>query len=308
MDWTTRSSLPTAMWRAHATIINSIMYIGGGTCSDVMEMYNVYAYHFEEDRWDCLPPLQQYYGVPVNITEKLTIIGGCDYTHKATNKVTAFSYNSWKNNIFPNLLMARLRPAVVSYKSKIIVAGGKDHDDKVHNNIEVLDITTLQWKIINIQLPEPMYAPSAAICDESLVIVGFTTEHMKRSNKTFLIDVDKVTTQPELTSYTGEDNMWSSLADAPYYQTALTPSSYSLVIIGGSDKQGKTTNDITIYDDVTKSWRRVSSLPLHCAWATATIINNQIIVAGGCMDTVTNETCNAASLTSVVMGHPKEIN
>jgi len=302
LKWTTCSPLPTAMFRAYSTIINSIMYIGGGNCTD--DEY-VYAYHLEEDRWDCLPQLQQFYGIPVNITDKLTIIGGYDSgpPYKATSKVTTFSDNSWRNDIFPNLLIARVLPAVVPHQSYIIVAGGYGDDDIVLDTIEVLNTTTLKWRIVNTHLPQPMYAPSATMCGESLVIVGFDTADKKRHKKTFLIDINKIV-QP--TSSTNKDNKWSSLADAPYYKTALIPNSSPPIIIGGS-KQYKTTNDITLYDDVTNSWRRVSSLPINCALTTVTIINNVIIVTGGSVDTKTIETANATSLTSVVMGHLVEV-
>ena len=298
------------MWMAHATIINSIMYIGGGSCPDKDKMLHVYAYHLKEDRWDTLPLLQQYLGVPVNINNKLTIIGGRDSTtHKVTSKVTTYSNdNTWRNDIFPNLLIARYWPAVVPHQSYIIVAGGHGDDDAALDTIEVLELTTLQWSIVNTHLPEPMGDPSATMCSGQLVIVGFSNADRNRSNETFLIDITKIITQPQHTSSTGEDNKWRRLADAPYFKTALIPSSSPPVIIGGEDKQVNTTNDITLYDDVTKSWRRVSSLPINCAWTTVTIINNVIIMAGGCADSKTQETCNATSLTSVVMGHLEEIN
>ncbi|XP_065908005.1 probable serine/threonine-protein kinase drkD isoform X2 [Dysidea avara] len=309
LNWTTCSPLPTAMYWAHATVIKSVMYIGGGVCPDRTKIYNVYAYHLEEDRWDSLPPLQQYCGVPVNITDKLTSISGYDSaTHKATNKVTTFSDNSWRNDIFPNLLIARLCPAVVPYQSYIIVAGGYGDDGTLLDTIEVLDINILQWRIVNTHLPQPMCGPSATMCGESLVIVGFDTADNKHSNKTFLIDINEITSKQQLTTSTGEDNKWSRLADAPYFKTTLIPNSSPPVIIGGDDEQDKTTNDITLYDDVTKSWRRVSSIPTNCSWTTVTIINNVIIVAGGCVDNKTIETAEATSLTSVVMGHLEEIN
>ena len=308
LNWTTCSPLPTAMHLAYATVIKSVMYIGGGVCPDDTKQYNVYAYHLEEDRWDSLPPLQQYYGVPVNITDKLTIISGRDSaTNKATNKVTTFSDNSWRNDIFPNLLIARYEPAVVPHQSYIIVAGGVGDDDTVLDTIEVLDINTLQWRIVNTHLPQPMFAPSATMCGESLVIVGFDTADNLSSNKTFLIVINEIISKQQLTTSTGEDNKWSRLANVPYFKTTPFPNSSPPVIIGGS-KQGKTTNDITLYDDVTKSWRRVSSIPTNCAWTTVTIINNVIIVAGGAVNTKTAEICDATSLTSVVMGYLEEIN
>jgi len=306
LKWTMCSPLPTEMYWANSTTINSIMYIGGGKCCSRMEMLNVYAYHLDENRWDCLPPLQQYLGIPVNITDKLTIIGGLDSTPpcKITNKVTTFSGNSWRNDIFPNLLIPRSQPAVVPHQSYIIVAGGHSDNDTKLSNIEVLDIVLLQWRIVNIHLPKPMSAPSATVCGESLVIVGFDTADNKRDNGTFLIEVDKIISQ---TKHTDREMEWSSLADAPYFKTALLPRSSLPIIVGGSDKQYKTINDITIYNDVTKSWKVVSSIPKNCVFPTVTAIKNVLIVAGGCGDATTSKSCDATSLSCVILGHLEEI-
>jgi len=49
--------------------------------------------------------------------------------------------------------------------------------------------------------------------------------------------------------------------------------------------------------------------PLDPPLPTVTIINNVIIImVGGCAETGTTETCDATSLTSVVMGHLEDIN
>ena len=146
------------------------------------------------------------------------------------------------------------------------MAGGRD-DDAVLDTIEVLELKTLQWRIVNTHLPEPLWCSSATMCSGQLVIVGFGNADNKRSNRTFLIDINKIITQPQHTSSTGEDNKWSRLADALYFNTALIPSSSPPVIIGGS-KQDNTSNDITLYDDVTKSWRKVSSISINCGWPT----------------------------------------
>jgi len=244
------------MYGAHATIINSIMYIGGGNCPDRTKMFKCMCLSFRRRHcsWDTLPPLQQYLGVPVNISDKLTIIGGCDSTppYKVTSKVITFTSTSLKNDIFPNLLITRYWPAVVPHQSHIIVSGGHGDDDAELDTIEMMDLTTLQWRIVNTHPPEPMCGPSATMCGGSFVIAGFVNTDNKRSNKTFLIDINKIITQPKHTSFNGEDNKWSRLADAPYWKAALIPSSSPPVIIGGEDKQDKTTNDVTLYDDVTK--------------------------------------------------------
>ena len=308
VKWMPCHPLPIPMWWAHAAIINSIIYIGGGECPDDLNMLNVYAYHLVEDKWTVLPPHQQYYGIPVNVTEKLTIIGGRSPVtpYKRTSKVTAFVGSSWRNEVFPNMLAERSWPAIVSYQSYIIVAGGCGDDGTILDSIEVLDTTSLQWIIVNTQLPQPMYTPSAAMCGKSLVIVGFGTVDNKRCNEMFLIDVNEIILQSQPSS-SGRKDKWISLANAPYWKTALIPSSSHPVIIGGSNKQQKLVKDITLYDDVTKNWRTVSSLPVELAFPTTTIINNCIIVAGGCKNAKTMKSATASCVIKVFKGHLEEI-
>ena len=126
-------------------------------------------------------------------------------------------------------------------------------------------------------------------------------------NDTFIIPIDDIIslpqqTQQSLTSSTDKDNTkWHQLAPAPYWKTALVPNTLPSVIIGGS-KQGNTVNDITIYDDTNNKWNKISSLPINCALTTVAVINQSIIVMGGCSDTKTTETANATALSDVNLG------
>ena len=73
------------MYEASATVINSTLYITGGWCpNDTRNIYNVYKYELDKNQWSVLPPLQQYYGVPVNVNDQLTIISGKDRNNKPT--------------------------------------------------------------------------------------------------------------------------------------------------------------------------------------------------------------------------------
>ena len=272
-----------------------------------MNMYNVYKYEFDKNQWSVLPPLQQYYGVPVNMNDHLTVIGG-QHHNKPTNLVTTYDDNSW-NNTYPNLSVAREEPAVVPYHQYVIVAGGEG-DDNILDSIEVFDITKSHWMIVNTHLPQPMYRISATICGDSFIIVGYSgvdnVNKLTRYNGTFIIPIDDILSLSQQThslSSTDKDNTkWHQLADAPYWATALVPNTSSPVIIGGS-KHGITVNDITIYDDTSNKWNEISSLPINCAWTTAAVINQSIIVMGGCSDTKTEETVNATALSDVNVGH-----
>ena len=293
------------MYIASATVINSTLYITGGQCpNDTRNNYNVYKYKLDKNQWSVLPPLQQCYGVPVNVNDQLTIIGGMDRNNKPTNVVTTYDDNSW-NNTYPNLSVARLHPAVVPYHQYVIVAGGKGDDE---DSIEVFDITKSHWMIVNTHLPKPMWRISATICADSFTIVGYHTAGNIRYNDTFIIPIDDIIslsqqTQQSLTSSTDKDNTkWHRLADAPYWGTALVPNTSPPVIIGGSDKQYNTVNDITIYDDTSNKWNKISSLPINCAYTTVAVINQSIIVMGGCSDTKTDETIDATGLSDVNVG------
>jgi len=287
------------------------MYIGGGVCQDPVEEQIVYAYHLEKNKWSSLPPLQQTSGIPINISDKLTIVGGWDsITNEATSKLTTFTESGWKSDVFPNMLTARMWPAVVLHKSYIIVAGGYENGESLIDTIEMMDVTTLQWRIVNTHLPKPMGSPSATICDELFVIVGFATLD-DPANETFIIPINEIISEPHLgKAFTSSEdeasNKWSTFGVAPLWRTGILPNSSPPVLIGGCDKQRNSSHDITIYDDITKKWRKVSSLPFSCAYTTVTNVGKTVVVAGGCADMKTEESMDATSLTSIIMGHLEE--
>ena len=298
------------MWGAYATVINTTLYISGGGCpNDTRNIYNVYKYELDKNQWSVLPPLQQYYGIPVNTDNQLTVISGKhSTTHKPTTQVTTFTNNRWNNDTYPNLSVARVCPAVVPYHQYVIVAGGLGDDETAIDTIEMLDVTKCHWMIVNTHLlPQPMYWISATVCANSFTIVGYGADNICYT-RTFTISIDKIIsqqqqTQQSLTSSTDKDNTkWHRIATAPYLKTALVPNTSPPVIIGGEDKQGNTVNDINIYDDTNNRWKKIASLPINCAFTTVAVINDCIIVMGGASDTKTTETCNATALSDVNVG------
>ena len=299
------------MWGAYATVINTTLYISGGWCrNDTRNIYNVYKYELDKNQWSVLPPLQQYYGIPVNTDNQLTVIGGRHSTTiKPTTQVITFTNNRWNSDTYPNLSVARVCPAVVPYHQYVIVAGGLGDDKTAVDTIEMLDVTKCHWMIVNTHLPQPMYAISATVCAESFTIVGYVDgADEQRYTGTFTISIDEIIsqqqqTQQSLTSSTDKDNTkWHTLANAPYWYTALVPNTSPPVIIGGEDKQDNTVNDIAIYDDTNNRWKKIASLPINCANTTVAVINDCIIVMGGASDTNTAETNNAIALSDVNVG------
>ena len=304
MKWTACANLPVAMRYAHATVINDVMYIGGGDCTTVNDYYYMFSYKLIDDQWMRLPRLPQRLGVPTNINNELCYIGGQDYsTTRSTNKVITLVNDHWV--VKYNMMTARRQHAVVQHEHYTIVAGGEGEDESTLDTIEVFNCNNNRWTILSTHLPQPMMAINATTCNQSFIIAGFLNAESYDNIATFIISMDSLlgADQQSLTSSTSEnDNKWSELCPTPYWSTAIVPNTSPPVIIGGDDNQGKTVNNISLYDDSSNSWRTVSSLPISCTGATVATINDVIIVAGGCTDDSTMETINAATLTSVVLG------
>ena len=305
MKWTKCSNLPVAMRLAHATVINDVLYIGGGGCTTANDGYYMFSYKLIDDQWMRLPLLPQAAGVPTNINNQLCYIGGYDYsTSRSTNKVITFEHDQWIVK-YCNMTTARYLHAVVSYQHYTIVAGGEGEDGSTLDTIEVFNCNNNQWTILSTHLPKPMRVINATTCNQSFIIAGYEGADGRARNGTFIISMDSLVgaDQQSLTSSTSEDdNKWSELFHTPYWNTAIVPNTSTPVIIGGHDNQGKAVNNISLYDNSSDSWRTVSSLPISCMGATVATINDVIIVAGGFTDSSTRETVNATTLTSVVLG------
>ena len=306
MKWMKCSHLPVPMRYAHVTVINDTLYIGGGQCTTVNDDYLMFSYKLIDDQWRMLPILPQCYGVPTNINNDISYIGGIDRsTGRSTNKVITLLNNQWTIQ-YPNMTTSRRHHAAVTYEHYTIVAGGDDEDRSTLDTIEVFNCDNYQWTILSIPLPQPMKFINATTCNQSFIIAGYEGADGRSSNGTFIITMDSlVGTKQEdsLTSSTSEhDNKWSQLYPTPYWSTTIVPNTTPPVIIGGHDRQGKTVDNISLFDDSSNSWGTVSSLPISCAGATIATINNIMIVAGGYTDYSTIEAVNATTLTSVVLG------
>ena len=296
MKWIKCQDLPVPMRRTHGTVINDILYIGGGECPDDNDNYYVFAYNLRENKWTKLPAaLPQCYGVVVNINDVLSVIGGMDYnTGRATNKVLTLEEDKW-TTLYGDMKCARIRPLVVPYHQYTIVAGGEDEDGVVQDSIEYFNTNTNQWTKTKTCLPQPMWLISATTCNNSIIITGYAGADNNCYNTTYITTIDSIVQSHD------DNNKWSVLHPTPYWNTTIVPHTTPPVIVGGS-VQGKTQDNIMLYDDTSNSWRTVGSLPIRCAQTTLVLVKNNIIIVGGCSDTRNRETARATSLTSVMIG------
>ena len=140
--------------------------------------------------------------------------------------------------------------------------------------------------------------------------IGFTDGYNRRHREAFMIDIDSLlgTEQQPITHSYSNNSRWTQLHSTPNWNTAIIPNTYPPVIIGGRDEQGKGVSSIFLYDNYSKDWKLVSSLPFNSTSGTVTKISNNIIVAGGHSYGKNDDTVNATILTVVVLGQLERCN
>ena len=302
IKWTKLADLPAPMWAPYVAVHDRKVYIAGGNSSDDEAFDQVYEYDITSNRWSQLPPPGHYYGIPHIIDNRLAIIGGFKSTsNKRTNKVSTFDDTSqtWMD-FYPDLTVARSSPGVITHLDHVIVAGGRQGSSrpKVQDDIEILNWTeNTHWRVVDIHLPVPMWGFTPVIFDDNVFIAGFCGHDLKHHRRGFKIPTNEVigSQDPPAT--------WTRVAKADHFSTALVPSVYAPILVGGETHDSTPTVDITLYDPSTDSWQKIASLSsARFEVAVALINDNAIMVIGGCTVGGDVENAKSSCLTTVELG------
>ena len=299
------------MYRAFVAVQNKKVYVAGGTSPVDYAMHRVFVYDINTDRWDQLPPSGYHHGIPHIIGNKLALIGGCLSTAmKRTNKVSTFDVTSqtWIS-YYPDLLLARSTPGVVTHLEHVIVAGGRAGDDTAvaQDDIEVLNwMENSRWKKVSINLPVPMWSFTPIIADDYLLIVGYSAgSAMKRYTGSYKIPIADITDDQQKNSSKSNKKKikWTTITSATHWSTALVPNSFPPMVVGGQNYNGAPTSDIKMYDECCKSWRTMASLSsARTDVAVAAVSDNAIISIGGFVKAGSVANALSSSLTTVELG------
>ena len=310
MKWTQLADLPAPLFDAYITVQCHKVYVIGSS-PDASAKHQVYVYDINTDQWDQLPPSAHYYGIPHIIGGKLVIIGGrLSATKKMTNKISTFDEDSqtW-TSYYPDLLLVRSKPGVVSHLEHVIVAGGAFEDDKVPemlaiDDIEVLNwVENLCWRKVPIKLPVPMCLFTPTITNDGhMLIVGYGLTDLKRYGHAYKISAVNIIASCDQQHNSDMPIEWTKLTSADHTCTALVCNTSPPVIVGGEDNDTSTA-DIKMYTDSNKSWQTIGSLSSARSYvAIAAVYNNAIIVIGGCSKADSVANIESSSLTIVELG------
>ena len=286
------------------------MYITGVSPNDEA-LHQVLVYNIDADHWDQLPVSGHYFGIPHIIGGRLTIIGGrLSATNKRTNTVSTFDEASqtWIS-YYPDMLLARSKPGVVTHQEYVIVAGGTSGEDtkQIQDDIEILNWSeNTRWRRVSTTLPVPMYDVCCTISDGYLVIVNYYGSDLRCYSYIYAIPImDVINSQHSVTKPTD----WVKLTAATHWAVALVANSSPLTVLGGIGRSAIPATCIKVYDNSSKSWRNTKSslTSSRSAAAVAAVNDHAIIVIGGCTNMATTATAKLSSLTTVELGQAELI-
>ena len=291
-----------------ASIDYSKIYVTAGSSPE--NIYNnVYCYSTQTDDWTLLPHPGHYFGVLHIIDDQLNIFGGgIRKDRKYDNKVTTYSSdaNSWYS-CYPNMLYKRFKPGIITHHNFVIVMGGINSPDNIHDSIEVMDFRyQRQWKEVPTRLPVPMYAIKPTLSGDNITVVGYA-QVGGRSNGFYQIPVEQIICSLDnLLTSDSECSQWKELSSAKHWNTATVPYSNPPITVGGKvheNEGANATSDISLYDPSKDLWRKVDSLTsVRDCVAVATLDSNSIIVIGGTCGGSGIEEHKASSLAIVQIG------
>ena len=224
-----------------------------GECAYFMNSHSVYRYKWSTEKWDKLPRCPYRNSGLVIIDGALTTVGGYKegfFFDTYTNKLFTLRQNRWVKEL-PPMKTARSSTAVVSTSDGkyVLVIGGWSGGGG-WTSVELFQVGNRRWCEVS-DLPQPLFWPSATICDDVLHVIDFSDGFSCFLQN--LISVD----QPTTSQSRSHTILWSPLPPLPVtYSTAATLCG-QLVIIGG-ERGGSPVN--SIHQLVDGQWVEIGSM------------------------------------------------
>ena len=283
------SKAPEKIYRGSVAADSNVAYFNGYGST------RVHSYDSDTRKWNQLPDTPHKYFTLAVVRHMLTMVGGRLSSNEPTNSllrcVGEGRDKKWQPYV-PVLAMPtkRYNTAVVCSGRYVIIAGGHDTQKKL-TAVEVLDTDYRQWFIAS-SLTHPFSLATISICGERLYMMGGcyqtgtkgTLSVCSCSLPELLLSCKPQPLAGKLEVQTAPDNqstIWKCVADAKYYLSTSTTLGGQLVAVGGSNKAGRETADITVYDERTDSWRVSGDMPTARRWALAAVLNGKMMIVGG---------------------------
>ena len=259
-------------------VIGDFVYVGGGYTGNDCDSCTVMKLDLQRDEWTKLPQYSAKWFAMSSHNNQLVLVGGRDrdpVTWKPTNQIAVFTSERWTNP-YPPMNTARDSSTAVCVNNHIIVAGGKDDQDKRTSSVEVLDVISRTWYIAE-SLPNPLFQQKSTLIGNTLYLMG-GYDHTRSTKVVRKVDLNELITKAVFKQTT--PTLWQSIEDTPLKHSAPLNVGGSLLAVGGSD--GLPNSSIHLYQPDTMRWVKVGDLPTTRYDCTCSVLpSGEVIVAGG---------------------------
>ena len=286
LKWRKMKNLPFTMWYyPQAVTIGERVFMGGGRASSPLERETLMIYHVQLDKWNTLQCGVMWSALAV-WKNKLLLVGGRDVrTNKRIKTLKVLNETqdsqSWS---FPFPSMPDVRDgatAIVHDDRWVVVVGGyRDVDDGEAASVEILDTSLKQWHI-SASLPQPCGLISAAVVDNTIVLLGGFSGN-RASCRVLSANLDDLISFHSCSTCTAMQSPWKPMPNVPLsFSTALSLKG-TLLAVGGRDvTQHCEVKSIYLYKTHTKSWIKVGELPTERWQCACTVLpTGELFIAG----------------------------
>ena len=292
--WRECASIPVKMIYAKTSVINGMVYVGGGFIEDDDDddMLRVHKYDSVKNEWSILPPTPvTRFGVGT-LNGKLVIVGGVTGVSEEVHSgscVFEEETQQWFESIppMPNGLSASL---VITHTTSLIMCGLTDESSPP--SMLIYSHQSSQW---HSRAPPPltfntMFSSAVIVNDTYYIAVGIEGVMVAHP----LPSSPAVFSQPLSTLLDpNTPSTWQRMPDTPCHTSHLATTGGCLLALGGlhnacnmdDDDDAVATNITTTvhaFCPATSSWVKIGDLPDTRAFSTITTLSTgELFLTGG---------------------------
>ena len=310
LTWREATAAPCTMIRLTDPIVDGDMvYLR------VSGTQNLYAYCSESKEWSRLPDCPAKLCSLTVVKGHLTTVGG-EIKSEVTNQLFSLTgevnHGRWRR-VFQSMPTKRTRSIVVCTNKAMIVAGGRDQDNKTLTTVEIADIATEQWSSAA-ELSGPLSSASVTLCDDRIYILGGWCDgvsvasvytclliNLFQSCKTQSVGELLAKCSLETAKAQSTTTVWNKIADLPVTKSTCVAIHGHLLAIGGGNLMfASPTADIRVYRPSSNKWEVVSKMNYRRRQCFAVVLSdNKLMVAGGYTSLIGNSDTASVEIATV---------
>jgi len=249
------------------------VYVGGGNEPGMMPSYKIQIYSLMNNSWSPTPIETPYCEFAMTtLNNQLIIAGGKNESVKVTNKVL----NGVQLNEYSKMITPRSSATAAGHLGMLIIAGGKDEQDRRLASTELFDSTSEQWCTVN-ELPLLHEGQQSVIVNNMLYLLGGVNKDGYASQIVLAASLNTLSDHTLKWRFC-KDTLWSR-------STPINISGRHLLTIGGWKITGDTfTSDIHMFNELSRRWEVMGQFPLALSGVAAVSVGNKKVFAVGGYD------------------------